>query len=82
MSPAIKTLLVAATALAVAACASAPFKTTWRAPQESSFAITGQKMVAIYASDVKADGKGRADLLNGFTSFPNYVSKSLMEIIF
>jgi hypothetical protein len=49
-----KMLLIAATALALAACASTPFRSTWRAPEEGSFAIAGVKMVALYASDVEA----------------------------
>ncbi|MFO7706850.1 MAG: hypothetical protein R6V84_01670 [Desulfobacterales bacterium] len=49
-----KMLLIAATALVVAACATAPFKTTWRAPEEGSFAIAGQKIAALYVSDVEA----------------------------
>jgi hypothetical protein len=61
----LKIVLTAATALAVAACASAPFKSTWRAPEESAFAIAGQKIVALYVSDVEATRRNAEEAMAG-----------------
>lgn len=50
----LKMRLIAATAVALVACASVPFQSTWRAPEEGPFAIAGRKIAALYASDVEA----------------------------
>ena len=63
MSRRFKTIWVAAAALIVAACASAPFKSTWRAPDEGPFRISGQKIVALYLSDIEATRLNAEDAL-------------------
>jgi hypothetical protein len=64
MSRRFKTIWVAAAALIVAACASAPFKSTWRAPNEGPFSrISGQKIVALYLSDTEATRRNAEDAL-------------------
>ncbi len=61
----LKIVLTAATALVMAACASAPFKSTWRAPEESPFAIAGQKIAALYVSDVEATRRNAEEAMAG-----------------
>lgn len=65
MSDKIKTLLIAAIALAVAACASTPFKSTWRVPEEGPFRIAGQKIAALFVSDVEATRRNAEEAMAG-----------------
>ncbi|MCU0559365.1 MAG: hypothetical protein MUD16_04150 [Desulfobacterales bacterium] len=65
MTPKLKIASLAAAALALTACASAPFGSTWRAPEARSFAIAGQKMAALYASDVEATRRNAEEAMAG-----------------
>jgi hypothetical protein len=65
MTAKFKTLSIAAIALAVAACPSAPFKSTWRAPDEGPFRITGRKIAALYVGDVEATRRNAEEAMAG-----------------
>lgn len=49
-----RTIAIAAALAVLTACAAPPFQSSWRAPEEKPFAVSGRRIAAWFMSDVEA----------------------------